>query len=367
MKKFTFTAILILIITSLSIFAYGQKPQLSVLNVDTHGLNMTPEQLGNLLRIEVEKLDSFEVMDQYDVRYLVKKNNLLIEDCYGKICLVETGKIIGAEKMLSGTIDLYGKTIIATLRLIDVTNEKIERTVVREFLNLPNEIQAMISITLNDLFDHENDELLLARLTKKNQFESEIINPNKTRLNLSGPRLGATYFTGDAATYLAKATYDGGYDALPIMFMFGYQFEIQYVNSGRFQALFEFVPSITGLDQGILMPNISILNGLRDNVKGWEFALGPIIGAVNKAKGYYDADGNWQLRENWVGDTPNPFPIETRADSRGELAVNTGFIFAAGKSFKSGKINIPVNAFVIPSNTGVRFGVTFGYNAKGEN
>jgi len=51
-------------------------------------------------------------------------------------------------------------------------------------------------------------------------------------------------------------------------------------------------------------------------------------------------------------------------DSRGKITYHTGFVFAAGKSFKSGKMNIPVNAFVIPSNNGIRFGLTFGYNAR---
>lgn len=358
--------ILIIVFLSISIFTYGQKLKLSVLNVDTHGLDMVPEQMGNLLRIEVEKLDSFEVMDQYDVRYLVKKNNLIIDDCYGKICLTETGRTIGADKMLSGTVDTYGKTIIITLRLIDVNNERIDKTAVREFLYLPNEIQSMITITLRDLFNLKNEALLVSRLTKVVQFESEIINPNKNRLNLSGPRLGATYFTGDAADYLAKESYRGGHNAMPIMFMFGYQFEVQYVNSGRFQALFEFIPTVTGLDQGIVMPNISILNGLRDNVKGWEFALGPTIGVVKKAKGYYDGQGEWHMSSEWTESFPNPYPTETLADSRGHAAFNTGFLFAAGRSFQSGKINIPVNAFVIPSNSGIRFGLTFGYNAKGK-
>ncbi len=365
MKKALLPIVIIVVFLMNTTIGFSQREKLSILNVDTHGLNMTPEQMGNLLRIETEKLDSFEVMDQYDVRYLVEKNDLLIDNCYGKICLVETGKIIGAEKMLSGTVDLYGETIIITLRLIDVNAEKIERSFVREFLNLPKEIQSMIMITLNDLFYKKNDALLLARLTKKVQFESEITNPNKSRLNLSGPRLGATYFTGDAADYMAKPLYEGGYDAIPVMFMFGYQFEVQYVNSGRFQALFEFIPTITGLDQGIVMPNISILNGLRDNVGGWEFALGPTIGLIKKADGYYDSNNIWHLSGDWILPEPNPYPIENKADSRGTVAFNTGFLFAAGRSFKSGKINIPVNAFVIPSSSGIRFGLTFGYNAKG--
>jgi hypothetical protein len=53
------------------------------------------------------------------------------------------------------------------------------------------------------------------------------------------------------------------------MFMFGYQFEKQYLNEGNLQALFEFIPSVTGVDQGLFLPNILFLHGLRHNRSGW--------------------------------------------------------------------------------------------------
>ena len=61
----------------------------------------------------------------------------------------------------------------------------------------------------------------------------------------------------------------GGFNANPLMFQFGYQFEVQYLNQGSFQALFEFIPMITGLDQGKFLPSISVLNGMRSNISGW--------------------------------------------------------------------------------------------------
>ena len=55
---------------------------------------------------------------------------------------------------------------------------------------------------------------------------------------------------------------------------------------------------------------------------------------------------------------------ESRFDSRGERQFDTGFVFAVGKSFKSGKLNIPVNAFFIPRRDGNRIGISVGFNAK---
>jgi len=152
-----------------------------------------------------------------------------------------------------------------------------------------------------------------------------------------------------------------------LMFQFGYQFEVKYLNQGDFQALFEFIPIVTGLDQGKFIPSISILNGMRSNRTGWEFAFGPVFYALERADGYYDANNIWHLENEWFVENPdlqNPFEIESRLDSRGEIAFDSGFIFAGGKTFKSGRLNIPVNAFFIPNKDGHRFGVSMGFNAN---
>jgi hypothetical protein len=98
---------------------------------------------------------------------------------------------------------------------------------------------------------------------------------------------------------------------------------------------------------------------------GWEFAFGPTLNFVKKAKGYYDEGGNWNLENNWT-DTlnSNPYSIVSRIDSRGIIDFSSGFVIAAGKTFRSGKLNIPVNAYIIPNRNGMRFGLSFGFNAK---
>ena len=368
MKTITKLSVIAGLFIFINMNLFAQKPNLTVLNMDSQGLEYTPEQLGNLLRMEVEKLDKYEVTDRYDVAYLVKKNNLHIEDCYGKICLTEIGKLLKSDKMMSGSAEMYGDKIIVSIRLIDVKNEKIEKAVVKEFLKYPEQIQKMLRITLYEMFDIPPDELMknqINSLTSEQVYESELINPDKDKLNLSGPRLGLTYFDGTIKDIMMKKRSEGGYDVYPVMFMFGYQFEVQYLNSGNFQALFEFLPTITGVDQGLLLPNLSILMGFRHNVRGWEIALGPTAGLTKKASGYYDNSGTWHLASDWdYSQGTNPYYIEKRLDSRGYITYHTGFVFAAGKSFKSGRMNYPVNLFVIPSKSGMRFGLTFGFNAK---
>jgi hypothetical protein len=177
--------------------------------------------------------------------------------------------------------------------------------------------------------------------------------------------MGFTVFTGETAARLKESRSVGGFEAEQTMFQFGYQFEKQYLNEGNFQALFEFIPMMTGLDQGLFIPSFTLMNGLRNNKNGWEFAFGPTFSFVTKSRGFYDPNNNnqWTLVKDTI-QAPEGVDVITRLDNRGDLAIQAGFIFAAGKTFKSGKLNIPVNAFIIPNNKGLRFGVSFGFNAR---
>jgi hypothetical protein len=346
-----------------------QKQTLTILSIDIAGLKSEPQQMGNLVRTELEKLDTFEVMDRYDVAYMVEKNKLSINNCYGKLCLTEIGETIHSDKMLSGSIELYPKSIIYTLRLIDVKSKLIEKTTVMEFLNLPEELQAFTNVTVRTMFNKSVDANLLAKLTQRNGFDNALNNPKKDRLRLDGPRLGFVGFTGNIADILQADKSAGGFEAIPVMFQFGYQFEKQYLNEGKIQALFEFVPMITGVDQGYFIPGFSLLHGLRSNVNGWEFALGPTINLSPKSKGYYDETNTWRREQEWNANpenenVKNPHTIKERLDSRGDYAVQTGFVLAFGRTFKSGKLNLPVNMYVIPGKDGFRIGASLGFNAK---
>ena len=362
-----FSLIIVFCVTAIVATAQ-EKPSLTVLNVDAQGVEFTSVQLGNLVRIEMDKLNRFEVMDKYDVAYLVEKNNLKIDNCYGKICLLEVGKLIDSDKMFTGSVERYGKTIIITLRLIDVKKGIIEETQVNEFLNLQNEIQRMIGITVNDLFGIENDPAVVSLLTQKENLDNAITLPDEPRLNLSGPRMGLSLLMGEAASVYQAPENQGGFDAYPVLFQFGYQFEVQYLNEGNVQGLFEFIPLVSGLEQGFFVPSMTILHGLRNNKNGLEFAFGPTLSVARRATGYYDADDVWHLEQDWwinnQNGEPNPYDITSRLDSRGDLNISTGFVVAAGFTFKSGKLNIPVNAYVVPRKDNFRVGVSFGFNAR---
>ncbi len=331
-----------------------EKPSMALLEIDTRNTNVDNEDnpVTAIVRKELEKLDKYQVMDKYDIEYKTNTDSLKTKYCFSKICLGNLGKKLGVDKMFTGNIEVMSKQIIITFKLLDVSTNSFEKVQINEFLQIPSEIRNM-------MYGITNDITLVAKLTKKDDYENSINTPYQIQLKSDGPRVGITVYTGEIAGILGKERKDGGYHAYPFMINFGYQFEKQYINSGNFQALVEFVPAVTGLDQGLFIPSATALLGFRNNKNGFEFALGPMLNLVRKAKLYVDSNGKTELANQY---TNNNDAFE-RFDSRGDYRISTSFLFAIGKTFKSGQLNIPLNFFVVPTREGIRFGASFGFNS----
>jgi hypothetical protein len=124
---------------------------------------------------------------------------------------------------------------------------------------------------------------------------------------------------------------------------------------------------VSGLDQGLFVPSFTIMNGIRNNKNGLEFAIGPSINLSREAK-VYDIDGEWVRRED-IDLNATSYDLSTLdskevMDSRGTIALKSYVVLAAGYSLKSGKLNIPINAFIIPQKDNIRYGFSFGFNVR---
>jgi hypothetical protein len=106
------------------------------------------------------------------------------------------------------------------------------------------------------------------------------------------------------------------------------------------------------------------MNGFRDNFKGWEIAFGPTFSFIRSREWAEGSDGTLYDIGTFGVNAPDDATIYDRLDSRGLPALTSGFIIAFGRTFKSGHMNLPINGYVIPSNNGARFGISFGFNAK---
>ncbi|MEN8810569.1 MAG: hypothetical protein ABF264_00845 [Flavobacteriales bacterium] len=371
MKTIKKTIITIAFFTANLSFGQDQiKPTCTVLNIQVKGEQMiSSSEAGNITRHLMNKLSIYTILYDQDINYALteKSSDLgkkLTYDCYSIQCLDNVGKLLNSNKMLSGYVERIRGNIIISFRELDVSTSKITNSISREYKDIPTELKNMVFLTLQEMYGVEREKQMIDYLTQINSREGVPNNPDVKRLNHSGVRMGVVHILGDNGDILKRPAGQGGYDASATLFQFGYQFETQYLNQGRVQGLFEFIPTITGLEQGLFLPSLTVLHGLRDNKTGLEFAFGPTFGVSKVAKGYFD-DEVWKLRTEWDQEGSNPNPIVTRLDSRGNVTLNAGFLFGVGFSFKSGDLNIPVNLFTVMQKKSFRVGISFGFNAKG--
>ncbi len=341
-------------------------PQAAVLNVDAAGLVDDPTMLGNLLRLELQKLKRYQVMDKYDMADLLSGSEIDVMDCYSTRCLLEAGKILGVDKMITGNAEKFLDKIIITIKIVDVQSDRVEAAEVGEYLNMSDELQNMLKLALNDLLNIPNDPMLTANLA----YYDVLSPPRSSRITNNGPRVGFAYIGGDLGDRLSAPTSKGGYDVIPFISQLGVQYEVQYMSAGNFQALLEGIALIGGLEQSRFVPSVSILNGFRENKYGFEFGFGPSVSLRNVATGYYDlrseGDGEWHLANEWNTELlgPNPNQLKEEVDSRGEREVYTRWIWSFGKTFRSGHLNIPVNLYGSVLKNDWQLGLSVGFNIQ---
>lgn len=333
-----------------------QKETIAVISIETSGIISDASSVLNMTRLRVEKTGIYEVLDQYDVTDALKANNIDAGKCFGKTCLLEVGKVLRSDKILTGRIERMGEKIVIIYRLVDMKTQSVIKTDVTEYLNQEPELQTMIEISINNLFGIENDKELVDMLIN---YSRPISSP-KTTVKLNGTRMGATWITGDAGKRLEAPHNEGGYNMYPLTSMFGYQYELQYLSAGEFQGLFEFLGTVNGLESGTLIPALTFMNGCRFNSGDFEIGFGPSVRLVKTADGYYDSNNKWHLQN----DNPDgiDYEIVEQIDRRGDYELSTSLIIALGRTFKSGYLNIPVNLYFSPRKEGSITGVSVGFN-----
>jgi hypothetical protein len=141
-------------------------------------------------------------------------------------------------------------------------------------------------------------------------------------MSLSGPRVGMTILGPDVVGRL-RNDFDGNIRIGQVISQFGWQKEKRfYANPDGLTGVSEFVFLIGGVEQGLFIPSLNWLTGVRTS-KGVEFAVGPNL---------------------------SPF--------------GAGIAAATGVTFRKGDLNFPINFAAVRSQGGVRVSVLAGFNAR---
>ena len=145
--------------------------------------------------------------------------------------------------------------------------------------------------------------------------------PRVTRtIDMAGPRFGLTVLSQDAVDMLAEKR---DITIRPLISQFGWQFEKAfYTNPDGLTVLSEWVPLISGLEQGVALPSLNWLVGVR-GASGAEFGIGPNV-------------------------TP----------------LGVGLVVAGGVTVRSGALHVPLTFAVATSKSGARVSILTGFNLR---
>ena len=265
------------------------------------------------------------------VGFIFTSSNLIAQD---KITLLNGTEIISKLNEISDTEIKY--------KLFDNQNGPDRVLLKKDIFSIKYEngkIEVFNSGNLNSENPNANPGI---NLNDNSKFDPDKSDFAKKKLKkFEGPRIGATYINnGTVRDYLDSE------NKSPVITQFGWQFETRlFTAEDGTSALLEFVPLIGGFDQGLFLPSISILTGIRnatDAKMSLEFAVGP----------------NFSITRNW----------ENKA------APSIGLVIAVGTSIKKSNINFPINLVFVPSvgekhdgkdyETGWKLSLIFGFNSR---
>jgi len=147
----------------------------------------------------------------------------------------------------------------------------------------------------------------------------QIAPPPARTISLAGPRFGITSLSQGVVDKLAERDIT----VRPMITQFGWQAERQFfTRDSGMSVVNEWVLLLGGLEQGVALPSVSWLVGLRTR-EGAEIGVGPNI-------------------------TP----------------AGVALAFAGGVTFRTGVVNVPMNVAIVPSQAGTRFSFLTGFTLR---
>lgn len=346
---------------------FTQKlPSVVIGGCEAKNLNIEHTTIADVFMLEYKKLNLFDMYNPHDAFQEAAKNQIEINACFTKTCLKDLGRILNVDKAVSCQMEKFNDKIYISIRQIDIQTNTVEKNFSYEFLAIEKEIQLMVELTIKKMYGVAYDEQKLLQLTTVQSPESTLNNPNIAKLNLSGPRFGFGYIHGNDGKSFQRPVNEGGYNAFPVLSQFGYQFEVAYLNQGSIQGLFEFIPTLSGIEHGTVIPSIALLHGIRSNKNGFEFSVGPLLSVTRRADGFYDDNNKWIRIKDYFGTITKELEskISREIDRKGEFTLEGGLVMAVGKSFRSGNVNFPVNFYAVLKKGSPRFGFSMGFNTK---
>lgn len=138
MKTMLQCGTLLLVTGRLAVVSAGDIDSTTTVSIFGFEGIMTPSGLAESLQEHLESCllshEGYEVLSRNDMDKILRENSMQLSGlCREQGCLVETGTILGVEKLVTGTISRVGATYNIVLKLIDVDRAILESSTSRRY------------------------------------------------------------------------------------------------------------------------------------------------------------------------------------------------------------------------------------------
>lgn len=152
----------LLLILLLPTFLLAQKPTIAMVDFTARGISeIEAEILTDRLRDELFKIGKYRVVERGMIESILSEQDFQLSGCTSDECLIEVGRLLGAQKIVGGSISKVGNIFIVSARLINLETGEIEKIASYdhrgEFEDMLSEgmgkVASMLSTTDNEIVE----------------------------------------------------------------------------------------------------------------------------------------------------------------------------------------------------------------------
>ncbi len=211
LRLFTRVLFSIILCVSLTNALIGQEKQ-TVAILDFEGLGISQHEaqlLTNRLRTLLVQSKSYNVIERGQMEQILEEQNFQLSGCTSQECAVEVGQLLGAQRIMTGSIGKIGETFTVDLRIINVETSEIVRTA---SYDIRGEIDQMLTEGMVEVARRVSDNKELGAGPKYGTL-SVFSQPGGARVFINDEERGTTPFSGTELTageeYTVEIALDG--------------------------------------------------------------------------------------------------------------------------------------------------------------
>ncbi|MBU4444007.1 CsgG/HfaB family protein, partial [bacterium] len=178
---------ILLFVIAISIISLAEESvTIAVLKLRPSGLQESEaEILTDYVRSILVEMNLYQVVDRGKMKEILNEQEFQLSGCTSTECAVEVGKLLGVQKMLTGSVGKFGKLFTIELRMINIETSRIEKSSrynyegpIEQLLTegIQNAIKKLVQVhKLEDEDEVIQEEVIEEEVIKEEIIEEEVI------------------------------------------------------------------------------------------------------------------------------------------------------------------------------------------------